>query len=214
MNIVSRLRPSFELPSDHASITCCLDLPRPPLIEVNSKHRRVRNIDLDCFVKDQSRLQVVNNRLSKVKGLSTLPTHVSELELANRFGTFFTDKIRALWSELDKMSPKSLLISYQEQPSSCTLSKFEAASLQGVKKSIMAAPSKSCSLDPLPTSLLKKGIDVLLRCTTSIINRSLELGKFPGTLKRGLVTRLLKKSDHAHEFLKNYRPISNLSFLW
>ena len=59
--IISRLRSSFELPSDHASITCFLDLPRPPLIRVNSKHRRVRNIDLDCFVEDLSSLQVVNN---------------------------------------------------------------------------------------------------------------------------------------------------------
>lgn len=56
-NIVSRLCPSFELPSDHASITCCLNLPRPPLIEVNSKRRRVRNIDLYFFVKYLSRLE-------------------------------------------------------------------------------------------------------------------------------------------------------------
>ena len=60
-NIVSRLCPSFELPSDQTSITCYLDLPRPSLIKVNSKHRRVCNIDLDCFVEDLSRLQVINN---------------------------------------------------------------------------------------------------------------------------------------------------------
>jgi len=59
--ILSRLRSSFQLPSDHASITCCLDLPKPPLIRVNSKHRRVRNIDLNCFAEDLSSLQVVNN---------------------------------------------------------------------------------------------------------------------------------------------------------
>ena len=50
-----------SMPSDHASITCCLDLPRPPLIRVKSKHRRVRNIDLDFFVEDLSSLQGVNN---------------------------------------------------------------------------------------------------------------------------------------------------------
>jgi len=61
--------------------------------------------------------------------------------------------------------------------------------------------------------LLKKGIDVLLPCITSIINRSLEVGEFPATFKNGLVTPLLKKSDLDHEILKNYRPISNLPFL-
>ena len=77
----------------------------------------------------------------------------------------------------------------------------------------MSAPSKSCSMDPLPTCLLKKGIDVLLPCITSIINRSLEVREFPATFKHGLVTPLLKKSDLDHEILKNYRPISNLPFL-
>ena len=68
--------------------------------------------------------------------------------------------------------------------------KFEAVSPQDVNKSILARPSKSCALDPLPTILLKKGIDVPY--TTSIINRSLELGEFPATLKHGFVTPLLK----------------------
>ena len=77
----------------------------------------------------------------------------------------------------------------------------------------MAAPSKSCPLDPLPTSLLKKGIDVFLPCISSIINLSLEAGEFPAAFKHGLVTPLLKKSDLHHEILKNYRPISNLPFL-
>ena len=77
----------------------------------------------------------------------------------------------------------------------------------------MSAPSKSCSMDPLPTCLLKKGIDVLLPCITSIINRSLEVREFPATFKHGLVTPLLKKSNLDHEILKNYRPISNLPFL-
>ena len=77
----------------------------------------------------------------------------------------------------------------------------------------MSAPSKSCSMDPLPTCLLKKGIDVLLPCITSTINRSLEVREFPATFKHGLVTLLLKKSDLDHEILKNYRPISNLPFL-
>ena len=110
------------------------------------------------------------------------------------------------------MPSGSLAIPYQEQPSSSTLSKFKAVSLQDVKQSVMEAPSKSCPLDPLPTSLLKKGIDVLLPCITSIINLSLEAGEFPATLKHGLETPLLKKSDLGHEILKNYRPISKLPF--
>ena len=53
---VSDLRHFFDLPSDHASITCLLNLPRPPRVKVFSSHRKVRNIDIKSFVKDLSQL--------------------------------------------------------------------------------------------------------------------------------------------------------------
>ena len=54
---------------------------------------------------NQKQLFYLIDSLFKVKGLPTLPTHVSELKFTNQFSAFFTDKIRALRSELDKMSP-------------------------------------------------------------------------------------------------------------
>lgn len=59
--LVSQLQHSFDLPSDHASITCYLDLPRPPLVKVYSKSRRMRNIDSDRFAEDLSRLPLIND---------------------------------------------------------------------------------------------------------------------------------------------------------
>ena len=148
--------------------------------------------------------------LFKIKGS---PIYDSELELADRFSALFTDKIKAVRSELDVVPPSSLSSPFHEQAPSCTLSAFEAVSSQVVRKSIMAAPSKSCSLDLLPTSLLKEVIDDLLPSITFIVNRSLESGEFPASLKHGLVTPSLKDSDLDHEVLENYRPISNLPFL-
>ena len=45
------------------------------------------------------------------------------------------------------------------------------------------------------------------------MNLSLQSAKVPDSMKEALVTPLLKKDDLDPEVLKNYRPVSNLSFL-
>ena len=49
--------------------------------------------------------------------------------------------------------------------------------------------------------------------SNQLINSSLQSGVMPETLKRAVVTPLIKKRDVSQEDLSNYRPISNLSFL-
>ena len=48
---------------------------------------------------------------------------------------------------------------------------------------------------------------------THIINLSFTTGVFPQCLKTAIVKPLLKKPSLDCEVLKNYRPVSNLSFL-
>ena len=66
--------------------------------------------------------------------------------------------------------------------------------LLGVLTSLfIKGPSKLCSLDPLPTSLLKKTITAHLPILCQIINWSLKSGVFPAMLKTADVTPLIKK---------------------
>jgi len=58
---------------------------------------------------------------------------------------------------------------------------------------IMESPSKSSSLDPIPTFLLKKVLDDLLPYITALINASLALGRLPTAQKQAIVTLILKK---------------------
>ena len=77
----------------------------------------------------------------------------------------------------------------------------------------MKFASTSCDLDPIPTNILKALLDILLKPITTIINLSLESGTFPLSFKEAHVTPLLKKSNLPVNNLKNYRPVSNLSFI-
>ena len=56
-------------------------------------------------------------------------------------------------------------------------------------------------------------LDILIKPITTIINLSLESGTFPLSFKEAHVTPLLKKSNLPVNKLKNYRPVSNLSFI-
>ena len=68
-------------------------------------------------------------------------------------------------------------------------------------------------LDPLPASFLTHCLNDFLPHLTSIINDSLHSGLFPSAFKSAIVKPLLKKTTLKPEIMKNYRPVSNLSFL-
>ena len=100
------------------------------------------------------------------------------------------------------------------QPSSSSgfFSNFELLSEDSVKKLVLSVPTKSCSLDPVPTKVVKECLDEFGPLLTVIINQSLQSGVFPDVWKEALVTRTLKKSGSDLAF-KNFRPISNLQFV-
>jgi hypothetical protein len=77
----------------------------------------------------------------------------------------------------------------------------------------MASPTKSCSLDPWPTALLKDCIDILLPSLTKLVNLSLSTGVFPNDFKKAIVTPLIKKPSLQKNDFKNYRPVSGLCFV-
>ena len=65
----------------------------------------------------------------------------------------------------------------------------------------------------MPTNLLLQHLDTLLPKITEIINDSLNSGSVPSIFKNASVKPLLKKPSLDNNMLKNYRPVSNLSFL-
>ena len=73
--------------------------------------------------------------------------------------------------------------------------------------------SKICDLDPIPTSILKQNIDILINPITTIINVSLKTGKVPVDFKTTILNPLIISLKLDQNTLKNYRPVSGLAFL-
>ena len=151
-------------------------------------------------------LDKVLNRVPEVK----LPTRQSDKELANRFGAFFRDKIRNI---RDNFCSSNSNITVTPPPNPPPFTKFNQVSEDAVRKIITNSPSKSCLLDPLPTFLVKDCIDILLPSITKLVNQSLLEGLVPDGFKSAVVTPLIKKASLNADDLKNYRPVSGLSFI-
>ena len=93
-----------------------------------------------------------------------------------------------------------------------SMTSFNNLSEDEVTQLIHKVPSKSSELDPLPTHLLKQCLAELTPVITRSINASLSNAVVPTDFKKAVVTPLLKKPN-LDLILKNYRPVSNLSFL-
>jgi len=72
-------------------------------------------------------------------------------------------------------------------------------------------PSKSSSLDVLPSMLLRSCANVFAQVITTLANLSLQSGRFPSCYKKSQMLPLLKKPGLDSSSSANYRSISNLS---
>ena len=158
---------------------------------------------------DSKRLWHALNRTLSRSNSTVLPSFDDEKSLANRFGSFFIDKIKKI-RDTFKYTQSQVLHPDKEPPTFCS---FQAVTETEVLKFIKESPSKTCSLDPCPTHIVKQCIDILLPSLTKLVNLSLKNGIFPNPFKQAIVTPLLKKSTLSKEDLKSYRPVSGLSFL-
>jgi len=94
------------------------------------------------------------------------------------------------------------------------MTNFRVCTEGDVRRIIMASSSKTCALDPVPMFLLKEMIDPLLPSLTAMVNASLREGYLSASQKCAVITPVLKKVSLNKLDLKNYRPISNLTFVY
>ena len=163
---------------------------------------------------DQGRLFRATRALLPPKDDLCFPEYVDGATLANDIGRFFYRKIINIRTGLDAATMEAQGRVHHDAvfDGDQKLHDFTPLSAEEVKKLIQKSSKKSCTLDPMPTSLVVSVVDELLHFTSFILNSSLYLGYFPEVWKAALVDPRLKKSGQAAS-LTNLRPVSNLQFI-
>ena len=168
----------------------------------------------ECAGNRRALSQFLNHAMSR-RGSAKLPHHKSPGELAERFAAYFLQKIADIRASLDDQARPSALFLDRPDPQRVIPSFyiFRQTSPDEVRSIIIASPTKSCPLDPMPTHLLKRVAGVLAPSLSLIVNLSLNNGVFPEAFKLAHVIPLLKKPSLDPDTLSNYRPVSNLVFI-
>ena len=93
------------------------------------------------------------------------------------------------------------------------LHKFRPLTLEETIKLVKSATPKSCKLNPIPTIILLEHLVVIAPTLQEIINLLLLTGNMPQNMKEALLCPLLKKPNLDLQQFKNFRLVSNLSFV-
>jgi hypothetical protein len=157
-------------------------------------------------------LASITSGLLQKKKDSLLPSTNNDVQLAETFANFFDNKITNIRS---RISPPAVSSTTSAVATSdiASMTAFLPATEEEIAKVVKSSPCKTSCLDPLPSWLLRQCLPALLPVLTSVANLSLSTACVPKCLKEATITPLLKKPSLDPEEMKNYRPVSNLTYL-
>jgi len=124
----------------------------------------------------------------------------------NSFGGHFTQKIRRIRHSTSGYSTPTI----SDRRTDLPLATFRLVFADEVAALVKKSPTKQCSLDSLPTSLLKDICDTISPVIAMMCNASISENKFPQGQKSAIVRPLLKKTT-LDPSLSGQFPISVLS---
>ena len=141
----------------------------------------------------------------------TLPPSDSIQSVVDEFNSYFTNKIDNIRKRFTDMP----VIQKSETSNADNLQKldhFTPTTIEEIRSIIQDTGLKTSSTDPLPQSIMKDDIEFWLPYICDLVNCSLSSGSIEGA-KLAHLTPLIKGHSLDPSNLKNYRPISNLSFI-
>ena len=99
---------------------------------------------------NSKKLFLLVNHLTGHKPEIPLPTRQSDKELTDKFASIFPSKTVKIWKELDHHP-----LCQPSKSDTPKFNNFRKLEEDLVRKLVMSTKSKSCELDPIPTTLLK-----------------------------------------------------------
>ena len=167
---------------------------------------------------DKRSMFSLTSKLAGTRVERQLPAHSSKSELSEQFSIYFEEKIAKIQSVLltaqENTQPFDTDIQdfieppFIGEPLDC----FRPATLDEIVSLINKSKSKTCSLDPLPTSMLKQCPVEFAPSILQVINSAIEHCTVPAYFKHALINPIIKKPSLDPNDFKNYRPVSNLPY--
>ena len=152
--------------------------------------------------------------LSKLTGRKTTKKFLTFDEkpvVAEKMAQYYIDKIDKIRESIKRKD--STIVCQNSNKSHEIFGNFNVIDLETLKATVSQMKKKTCTLDPAPTSLLTKFLNLLFPILLHIINFIITYSYFPDNLKEAIMTPILKDSNISSDELSNWRPICDLPFL-
>ena len=168
-------------------------------------------------LRDSGKLYKVVNKLAGTTKERKIPTRENKEIVAEKMAGYYVEKVstirRQIVEDNSSLELEQTAVNEKSPIFNQGLQQFCQIGIDELKNNISKIKNKTCSLDPVPTSILKQCIDLLGPILLHIINSSIRRAVFPTALKHAIVTPIIKDECKSSEDFKNYRPVSNLPFL-
>ena len=194
---------------DHQDEICYQDMVLDTEIMRNSKKKQYYHSIINKNSANTRALYYAIDKELDRKKASPLPDADDIGKLASDFNTFFLDKIKSIMSNFDNHD--SLLPDSTEQ-SDTFLNEFEPCTIEELKEIVQGSEIKCAPTDFLPSEIIKENIEPFYPVLCDLVNLSLKTGSIDGLKIADIIPTLKNHSLDPNNF-KNYRPISNLSYL-
>ena len=147
----------------------------------------------------QKQLFNITRNLMGNTDITTMPTYVCRVDVAQRFGDHLIEKVSNIRKDIVDCCegrPYATMVAMSNDAvfGGVPLVCFETVTESDVERLVASAPVKSCELDPIPTWLLKQCSQELVPLITATINASLTTSNVPADFKHAIVKPLLKKT--------------------
>ena len=150
--------------------------------KLNAKKKDTIRAKINDCTNDSTKVHKLINNLTKPREEQPWPEHKDDKSLANKFTSYFEDKILKIRKVLETTPPYTA-----EQQAVPRLTRLAPMTEEEVHKVIVSLKTKSCELDTMPTDILKKMMPVVLPLITKIINLSLTQGDLYRSWKTAVV---------------------------
>ena len=158
----------------------------------------------------------INNLLGKPN--EKLPEYDNAKAMADTFKDFFSKKVedirKGIEDDLEQThQPLPPLEASKPSYNGKKFERFQTLSEEELYATMNKMSKKFCSLDPVPVWLLLECFEDIKSVLLFIVNGSLTSGIFPESCKMAVVRPTIKNHNGDTDDTKEYRPVSNLSFI-